>query len=278
MKNVLIPVDFSDNSINAIDYAEAFFTNTPINFYLLGVYISSPSKLMSDGYNKGWLEKMDDTISEDLDHIVEKYNSKSNLKHKYIAITIADTLINALKKVINDKAINLIVSGTKGASGLREIFIGSNTLKMINHINNCPILVVPNGYKFANIHQIVFSTNYKRKFNLQELKGLIKIAVLHSATIEVVQLISENFLTDTQKSNKADLQSFLEDFEFNFNKLNWDNSETKTIQNHIINTNSELLALINHKHNFFNKLTEENVIKKVSFHSSIPILIMPDIS
>ena len=277
MKNVLIPVDFSEISLNTIEYAEEFLKNTPVNFYLLGVYISSSSKLMSDDYNKDWLGKMGNTISEDLNILTEKYNDRSALNHNYKSITITDSLINGIKKVTKDKFIDIIITGTKGASGLKEIFIGSNTLKMINHIHSCPILVIPSGYKFKGLHQIVFSTNYKRQFNLQEFKSLIKIAVMHEALIEVVQLISEKFLSDIQKKNKIELQGHLEDFEFDFNTLNWEDSETNTIQNHILNTDSELLALINHKHNFFNKLTEENVIKKVSFHSPIPVLILPEI-
>lgn len=277
MKNVLIPIDFSENSINALNYAEAFFKNTPINFYLLGVYISTPSKLMSDNYNKDWLGEMDDTISKNLKTLVERYNDSSDLKHNYKAVTIADSLTGAIKKVISDKGINLVISGTKGASGLKEIFIGSNTLKIINHINNCPILVVPNGYKFEGLHQIVFSTNYKRNFKSKELKPLIQLAVMHNALIEVVQLASENFLSDAQKKNKKDLQGFMEDFEFDFNKLEWEGSETETIQNHVENCKSELLTLINHKYNFFNKLTEEDVIKKSSFHSKIPLLILPEL-
>jgi len=278
MKNVLIPVDFSDISLNAIDYAQAFFKNIPINFYLLGVYISSPSVLLGDEYNEDFLNQMDDSVSSDLNLLAEKYNKKSDFRHNYYSITMSDSLINSMKYVIKKREINLIISGTKGAAGLKETFIGSNTLKMINALDSCPILVVPNTYKFKGVHQIVFSTNYKRRFNLQELKGLIKIAIMHKSLVEVVQLISEDLLTDVQKRNKAQLQGYLEDFEFNFNKLDWKDSETKTIQNHVQNTNSELLTLINHKYNFFKKLTEENVIKKVSFHSPIPILILPEVN
>ena len=278
MKNVLIPIDFSESSINALNYAEAFFKNISVNFYLLGVYISSPSKLMGDDYNEDWLAEMDDSITEDLNFLAKNRNDKSDLHHNFKAITKADSLINAIKKVITDKDIRLVISGTKGASGLKEIFIGSNTLKMINHINTCPVLVIPTDYEFMGLHQIVFSTNYKRTFSTPELKSLLQIAIMHKAHIEVVQLISEGFLNDIQKKNKAELQGFLEDFDFNFTKLDWEDSETKTIQEHTKNSKSELLAFINHKHNFFNRLTEENVIKKISFHSNIPLLVIPSIN
>jgi len=38
------------------------------------------------------------------------------------------------------------------------------------------------------------------------------------------------------------------------------------------------LVLINHKYNFFNRLLEENVIKKSAFNSKIPVLILPEIA
>lgn len=278
MKNVLIPVDFSDISLNAIDYAEAFFKNIPVNFYLLGVYISSKSTLLSNEHNESFLSKMDDDVSININLLAEKYNNKSDFKHNYYSLTIADSLINSVKQVVIKKDISLIVSGTKGATGFKETFIGSNTLEIINSVDDCPILVVPRAYKFKGIHQIIFSTNYKRRFNTEELKGLIKIAVIHKSLIEVVQLTSDDFLTDIQKRNKLELQGYFEDFEFSVQKLDWEDSETTTIQNHIHITDSELLTLVNHKYNFFNRLTEENVIKKVSFQSPIPILILPEIS
>lgn len=278
MKNVLIPIDLSDNSINALNYAQALLKNVPVNFYLLGVYISNKSILLGDDYNKEWLNEMDNNVTENIKALAQKHNNKGNLKHSFKAITQASSLLDAIKKAIQEKGIDLIVSGTKGASGLKEIFIGTNTLKFINSINNCPILVIPSNYKFNKLHQVVFSTNYKRGFNSNELKVLINIALIHKAVIEVVQLTEENYLTETQKINKTQLQGYLEDFEFVFNKLDWEGSETETIKNHVENTNSELLALINHKHNFFYKLTEENVIKKASFYSKIPLLILPEIS
>lgn len=276
MKNILLPIDFSEASLNALEYTEAFFKNTPATIYLLAVYTNTPSKLIAGEYNEEWEFEMVGNVSKDIQLLAEKYNDTTDIKHNYKGIVMTDSLINSIKRVVEEFSIDLVITGTKGAKGLKEVFIGTNTLKMIRHLDRCPILVIPNSYEFDGIHQIVFSTNYKRQFKKQELKDLIKIAILHDANIEVAQLMYEEYLNEVQKKNKLDLQSYLEDFEFTFKKLDWEDSEAETIQDYLFNSKSELLALINHKYNFFNKLTEEDVIKKVSFHSKVPILILPE--
>lgn len=274
--NILIPVDYSSISINAIDYATHFFGYRDANFYLLNVYVSAPSSLLSDNYNEDWFKQIDDDSHAQLVEIVELYNAKKSKGHAFYDITKSNSLIGAVKQVVKEKAIDLIITGTKGASGLKEIFIGSNTVKLINQIDNCPILVVPNLFKFDGLTQIVFSTNFKRGFNNHELKMLVDISLHHNNTVNVVQLIEEDYLSPQQKAHKTELTSCLADIDINFQKLNWEDSETKTIQHFMVDTHSELLALINHKHNFLNKLLQENVIQKVTFHALVPILILPE--
>ncbi len=277
MKNILIPIDFTPISINALEYAISLFKDFKIEFCLLTIYISKPSKLLGDDYNDEWFGEMDDDASDQMQELVELYNKKSNEYHSFIPIVKSDSIIEAVKKTVESRSIDLVITGTKGVSSIKETFIGSNSLRMINTIDTCPILVVPGSYRYTNLHQIIFSTNYKRTFNNKELKSLIKLGIMKQATIEVVCLSEDAFLTETQKKNKSILEELFESLDINFKKLDWENSETETIQNHTENTKSELLALINHKHNFFHRLTEENVIKKVSFHSKVPLLILPEV-
>ncbi|TYP98876.1 nucleotide-binding universal stress UspA family protein [Tenacibaculum adriaticum] len=276
MKNILIPYDFSETAINALNYTKKLFENHRANIYVLGVYISTPSEILNTEYNDRWFNEIDDSIEDELNYLIEVLNNNKESNLNFSAIVKSESIINAIKSAIKEKQIDLVVTGTKGAHSLVETFIGTNTINMINHINECSILVVPTNYKYKSLHQIVFSTNYKRPFNLKELKTLIELSIIKGCSIEVVNLSVEDFFTDNQRKNKVKLRELFQDLNVDYKKIDWQDSETKTLENHIEEIESELLVLINHKHNFFNRLIEENVIKKSAFHSKIPLLILPE--
>lgn len=258
-----------------MNYVQNFFKDVPVNIFLLSVYVSTPSKMIGERYNEEWFNKIDDSIEEELKKLATLLNEQDK-KHKYHAVIKSDSINNAIKQIVNDKKIDLIVTGTKGVHGLSEIFIGSNTMRMINAIHNCAIMVVPTGYKYKPFQQIVFSTNYKKTFTIEELQVLLSITKLKRCLIEVVNLAGEEFLTEQQLKNKAKLKELFEEVEATYKKLDWQDSETSTIEKYMETSMRELLVLINHKNNFFNRLTEENVIKKSTFHTKTPLLILPE--
>ena len=266
MKNILIPYDFSEAAINALNYTKKLFEGKKINIFLLDVYIGKKPNLISEEKSKAWFNEMDNDIEDELSYLINGLNNEDN-GFVYNAIVDANSLIGAVKDVINEEKIDLIISGTKGAKSVAETFIGTNTLKIVNNIYTVPIIVVPASFKYKSLHHIVFSTNYKRKTKKEELEALLTIAANKNSSIEVVNLSEETLLTDKQKQNRSQLQSLLANYDNEFFKLDWEESETTTIQSYIQETEKNLLALINHKYNFFYRLSQENVIKKATFNS-----------
>lgn len=277
MKNILIPYNFSEAAINALNYTKQLFKGVEVKIYLLDVYISQPSELLSDEENEKWFNEMDNEIEDELKYLIEVLR-RENTSFNYEYIVESNSLTKAVTKTIEEKNIDVVIAGTKGAKSLAETFIGTNTMKMINVVNECPILVVPMNYKYKPLHQIVFSTNYKRLFTNKELQFLLNLTTIKKCVLEVVCLSEENFLSENQQRNKVKLRELLQGINVTYKKIDWEGSETLTVEKHIEETESELLVLINHKYNFFNRLLEENVIKKSAFNSKIPILILPEIA
>lgn len=276
MKNILIPYDFSNTAINALNYTKKLFDGLEVTIYLLDVYISNPSEMMSDEKNDIYFNEIDNEIEDELKYLVDVLQKEKN-SFNYKSVVKSNTLTKAIISTIKEKNIDLVITGTKGTKSLAETFIGTNTMKIINANNLCPILVVPTDYKFVNFNQIVFSTNYKRAFNTNELGYLNWLTRFKKSKLEVVNLAEESFLSTKQQANKTSLKEILSSLNVAYKKLDWAESETNTIEKHIETTKSQLLVLINHKYTFFNQFLEENVVKKAAFHSKIPLLILPEI-
>ncbi len=277
MKQVLIPIDFSDNAYNALNYAKTLFSNHSTTFYLLYVYISSPSSLLSPEQNESVLEEMSSNEKKDLEdflNIARKENN--NDLHFFEIISKVGSLVKIMNTIVSSKKIDYIVMGTKGARGGKEVFLGSNTVKVINSVDNCPIIVVPQNYISKEPSLIAFSTNFKRAFIKDELMPLIDISVSNNSKINIARIMQEEYMTDHQKENKETLKTIFKDLDYIFCKIDVETSETNALKDFAKHTESDLIALVHHKYSFFQKLIEEDVVDKMSFNSPLPLLILSE--
>lgn len=274
MKRVLVPVDFSNNASNALDYARMLFASESCIFFLLHVYIGNTPNLLNEEYTNPMSKESKENLNNLLNKIVE---SNDNIRHSFEKITQTDPLVKAINTIILSKNIDFITMGTKGAKGAKEIFLGSNAVRVINGVHNCPIILVPQNYKIKIPSLIAFSTNFKRAFDKRELKLLISIASSCNAKINITRIMEEEYLTDSQSENKENLKRLFNDLDYIFCKIDVETSETNALRDFVKQTESDLISLVHHKHNFFQKITEEDVVDKISFNSPVPLLILPEL-
>ncbi len=62
------------------------------------------------------------------------------------------------------EGVDLIVMGTKGATGAERLFMGSNTVRMITHISNRPVLAVPRAYDFQHLQRALLPTGFEHYY------------------------------------------------------------------------------------------------------------------
>ena len=123
-------------------------------------------------------------------------------------------LITALKNFIAAQHPDIIVMGTKGASGLKRILIGSNTVNVIAK-TRVPVLVIPEEAQFENFlnqgkNKIVMATDLDLLENADDLKILKEIAILIiEAKITVLSIRpKKTVLPDLQRSERDFLLSY----------------------------------------------------------------------
>src|SRR5690606_36873058 len=130
MKNILIPTDFSENSWNAIEYALQLYKKDRCNIYLLHV-VSTMEYLGDDLSLIPAINSLEDTMIKDakaqLQTLEKRIGRLSfNTKHNFIPMAVYGLFLDTLRSEVNDKEIDMIVMGTKGASGLKKVVLGSN--------------------------------------------------------------------------------------------------------------------------------------------------------
>ncbi|MEO9893998.1 universal stress protein, partial [Aurantibacter sp.] len=126
MKNVLLPTDFSENALIAAKYATQLFDNEECKFYFLNVYTPSivHSRFLAETKSKTLVSENESKLSKQGLQKALKEIKKLNFNklHNYEAISSFDFLTQKIIETVESEKIDIIVSGTKGASGYKEVF------------------------------------------------------------------------------------------------------------------------------------------------------------
>ena len=276
MKKILLPTDFSINSLNAIHYALELLKNEACEFYVLNVVKTSSfitDDLMTMTPSETLYKSIIDTSKKSLNKIITKVKSKyKNNKHQFHAIVDYDNFIDAINQQCDSKKIELIIMGTKGTTGLERILFGSNTVRVINRCST-PVLAIPNNCKFQTLNNIVFTSNYQTQYSLTELLPLLNLSKMFNSKIKIVHISETDALTVEQKNNKTVLNTYFDDVKHEFVHLHGSNI-IDSIAEYSNKNNTNLLAMVNKKHSFFERLFATHTVESFVFQISTPILIM----
>lgn len=274
-KRILIPTDFSKNALNAIRYAMDLYKKQTCDFYFLNVFqvagYSTDSLIMPEPGSAVY-ESAKSEAEEQFDKLLEILKlHPDNPKHKLHTTVEYNFLSEGIKTIIAKKDIDLLVMGTKGASGAKGVIFGSNTVNAMEKIRECPVMAVPEDVRFSSPKEIVFPTDYKSTFKRKELIYLIEIAKDHDASISVLYVSKNHELNDTQEANRQLLDEIFSDVTHSFHIItNKDTSDGLT--SFVESRESDMIAFINRKHFFFGSVFSKPLIKEIGYDATVPIL------
>lgn len=280
MKNILIPTDFSENAWNAIQYALTLFKEEECRIHLLNTYTPAiaSSRFMAASVESGMFENTAKTISaKGLKKLVDRIKRDfKNPKHSFKVTSSYSFLVDEIKEVLETEEIDFIVMGTKGASGLKEVFMGTNAVRVINAIRNCPVLVIPENFCFSKATQIAFATDYKRSYDAEMLQPLKQMASNFDATIRIMHITEEKELNKFQEANMYILDEYMHILKHTLHWVPSFASKSEVIGQFLEDMNVDMLAMVNFEHSPLAQLMREPVIKHLAFHIHIPLLVLPE--
>lgn len=280
MKKIVLPTDFSDNAWNAIFTAVKLYADIECQFFILHAY--EPNALNKVG-RKGQqrLGIIYDSLSkysaQELKKVTAYLNKNlTNPNHSFKTVSKSGSLEEAILKIVSTENIDLIVMGTQGATGAKEIFMGSNTVKVLRKVKKYPVLVVPSGYNFQILKTLVFPTDFSRTYQKFELLPITELAKLWKANIQILHVAIEFVLNETQKANRNILDDRLSTLNYSFKNIEFEGNISKSVEKYLSETEAELMAMIRYHHTFWEKVIGEPVVKKIAFHSTLPVLMLPE--
>ncbi|WP_109299400.1 universal stress protein [Aquimarina sp. AU474] len=279
MKRILVTTDFSDKAWNALIYAIELYKNVPCLFTILNTYELNSTQLLTtvssqrvgyfyDSIKLGSEEGLEMTL-EDIN------NSNPASHHVFKTISKLGSLTEVLMQMTVADSFDLILMSTKGMTGAKEVFIGSNAIRVLQSKFNTPVLIVPEDAYFERITNIAFATDFERIYYRSEIKPIIDLAKINNAAIRMIHVHDQPKLSLTQNYNSKRLEEFFRHIKNDFHVIPEFTSIKKSIQVYIEELEINMLIMINYEHSFIERLTREAVIKKITFHTKIPFLVIP---
>lgn len=276
MINVLIPTDFSENSWNAIKYGVQFFQEELVTFYLLHVSFFDSPQASKDAVANGIVLDVYDgpAVGEQLQEFIDRIEALFfRTNHKFYAVQEQSLFIDGIKETVDKKKIDFIVMGTKGASGLKEVTIGSRTGEVITRVK-CPTLVIPEHAEYTQPKRMVFPTDFNSYYKNKVLLTLAEIMSINDAWIHILHVTKNNHeLSSLQVETKEFLDDFLIDKPHQFHFINSDDLQN-ALSTFIQDEEIDMIAMVAKNINFFQRLLFKPSVAKISYHTRIPFLVL----
>ncbi len=275
MKNILLLTDFSSNSKNALDYALNLFKGGKYHFFILNVQRTSnytTGELWSATPSSSVYDSIIKKPKDKLAKMVAKYEKDfTNEAYTFDVICDYDTFISAVNQTVKIKNIELIVMGTNGATGAKEVVFGSNTIGVIRNIDR-PVLVIPQKYKFRRPKRILFATENDELFIEKSLSPLTYILSKFNAELEILMI--ENAKTVEQNRDKKEkIDKFYKGTKHNFYTIT-DIAADIAIGSFVQINNIDLVAKIINKESFLKRLLSKSSMSELTYKTKVPLLIM----
>lgn len=281
MQTILVPTDFSDCSADAVKYAIRFAEKTAGKLlFFHSTYLLIPTRSSNLAYlnaAESDRESKLKLLTKFINRIYRSLGIKKNEEKTKLLVKRGYSVVESIKEVINEQFIDLVIIGTHGASGLRKVFVGSNTAAIIEQVY-CPVLAIPYKYKFSGVKTIAYASSDLDNLK-KELKKIVPVAQKLMASLEIFHITAgaESLIKNHEKYNSEIFMKLLSR-RFKFYNLSLyiidggKKTLTDAIKGFVKHNKPDILGMLTYKRGFFDKIFHSSQTKEISYNLNIPLL------
>ncbi|RXG31623.1 universal stress protein [Leeuwenhoekiella marinoflava] len=272
IKKLLVPTDFSEQADQAFEVACQLAKRYNAQLHLIHL-IEFPHTILESVTGTQRFEP-----PEALFFLKMAQKSFQELKSQPCAKGIEiiemvkfNNIYQGILDYAKSESIDTIIMGSHGTSGFEELFIGSNTEKIVRHATR-PVLVIKKQHIHFKVKTLVFATDLDDD-NVKPLKKAFEFAEAEEATLKLVYINTPDRFETTEKITSlfetfsAKINKTINDFEI-YNDLKVE----RGIMNYAKNLNADLIAIGTHGRkglaHFFNGSLSEDLVN----HAKRPVL------
>lgn len=279
IENILVPTDFSSASAIALEYALAIASQMRASVMVYHSY-EIVAGLSADEYDINYREsiaKAQANLEKQLANFVEPYRHTpyklGNGEVEIKALVRLGSITKEIAALTANEAYDLVVMGTKGASGVEEVMFGS-VASIVVDVAQCPTLVVPAKAVLTEIDLIAFGTNFEDS-DKAVIDELVEWAgYFDNARIDCLHVNTNINQTAIKQKKLGELAKDYNDIPNLHFLLLEDNTVNKGLDSYIESKQPDMMAVVRREKTFLEKLFKTSVSKKLTFHSKVPVLVL----
>ncbi|PQV50436.1 nucleotide-binding universal stress UspA family protein [Jejuia pallidilutea] len=273
MKHILLLTDYSKNSINAMRYALQLFEHHICKFYLL--HVQSSSTYTTDDLILAGNASVYSAIVKKAKHKLSKLvtSLEKEVKHgnfSFETLIDYDALTDAITQVVVSKNINLIVMGSNGVTGAKEVIFGSNTINVIRKVD-CPTLVIPEKYEYKKPNDVLLPLDVPDSTSGMAFTAIVEFTEKFCKTLHILRIQPDAKNSKEEKRDRAHLDT-LKQTNYVYHKIN--NVPIPYVvacysQTH----NIDLIALIAKRESLFDRFFSGSPTTQITHKIKVPLLV-----
>ena len=270
MKRILVPTDFSHVAQNAFNYAIEVASKLECELLLYHAYENNNKSGSKWGsFNNG--QDQIEHLEEQMNSLKEKYEKILSNKGLSLQTKVVERPVSSLfENIVGEYAADLIIMGSKGASGWEKMIFGSVATQALDEAK-VPVIVVPPNKPHLSLEKSLLALD----LNHLDVNALTPFKELASITGTSVTVLNIN----NGKTNEEGLQQvkdFLEEIETTYTQEPLSKSINQSINDIIDSNNYNLLCMIRRKKGFWDSLFEKSVTNIQLNSSQVPLMVLPE--
>jgi len=275
MKTILYATDYSENAIAALKYAQRMAEDLEARMVLVHVF-DYPTVLGTEGLDEPFpdldktahenhLSKLEDFCSG---HIGFKWKSP-NVELRAVE---SPSVVKGIISVAEEWHAQIIVTGMKGESVLKELLMGSVPKKLIEKAP-CPVLAIPSEAVYKAFKTIVYATDFEEE-DVYALRKLAEMAERFDAVIKIVHIATEKEMYgDAHMDRFKDLVRQ----KVPYARIEYEQIISETIfdslKTYFEKVDADMIVMLEReKKGFLKKIFHRDLVKKMESFGKIPVL------
>lgn len=272
MNKILVPTDFSKESEYALKTASKFAKQYDAEIILLHM-LNIPENFLTKDKSEEYPELLIFTK-------LAKQRFSTFLNKEYLkGITIKETIqhyrtfegiINSAKKENAD----MIIMGSHGTSGTHELFVGSNTEKVVR-TSDIPVLVVKENQENIEFNKFVFASNFIEDC-FEAFKNAKKFAQQLNTKINLLYINTPGRNFKSSNEIEKQISDFLNRLKLTSKEITFDIQNDYDVENGILNYCSkngvDLIGIPTHGRKGLAHIIKGSIGEDIANHSQIPVI------
>ncbi|NMH27076.1 universal stress protein [Flavobacterium silvaticum] len=271
MKKILVPTDFSDHAEYALKSAAQIARQH--NCAILLVHMLELPQEGSEATKPNGADIPEIIFFKNM--AMSKFEDL--LDADYLeGLDVSETtrfgkVYEGINEVAKTENADFIVMGSHGASGFHEMFIGSNSEKVVRS-SEIPVLVIKNEIPEFKADSFVFASDFSGEIK-KPFKQMLDIARTFKAHLNLVMINTPNSFKPTHVAEEM-MTSFLRDVDYTDYSLHIYNDVNveKGVLNFANKVNADIIGLSTHGRTGFSHFFNGSISEDLVNHAVRPVL------